>query len=115
VGVRRDPRSPEARGRALQKRVEELELDLCRAVQWKEDLLNTCDEKDEIIRQYEGEFDGLGKRVEELESTLRFMSGLLSTYGHWAGMHPQEVMDEVLKMSAEMGMKLERPRMGGEG
>jgi len=48
------------------------------------------------------ERDALRKRVEELESTLRFMSGLLSTYGHWAGMHPQEVMGEVLKMSAEI-------------
>jgi len=41
----------------LEKRVEELEMDLCRAVQWKEDLLNTCDEKDEIIRQYEEELE----------------------------------------------------------
>jgi len=66
----------------LEKRVEELELDLCRAVQWKEDLLNTCDEKDEIIRQYEGEFDGLGKRVEELEDYIRQHVGVTWPAGY---------------------------------
>jgi len=49
----------------------------------------------DLCEEAADEIERLRKRVEVLESTLRFMSGLLSTYGHWAGMHPQEVMGEV--------------------
>ena len=58
-------------------------------------------ELDRVEREYDDKCDALQARVEALTTAFHIACGTISTMDEWSDKHPQDVVDEYLRLATE--------------